>query len=123
MSHSHSGAFTILQMSRNAGSDRQVCHMDCVKVVMGKSSTTSRWTQRCLSPRSDLPMLVVIFCITLTHAMDRVVPDTQISAEIQDHLYHANIFKHGQVQVRVEHGVATLSGMVDSLGVKEDAQT
>jgi osmotically-inducible protein OsmY len=67
-------------------------------------------------------MLVVIFCITLTHATDRVVPDTQISAEIQDHLYHANIFKHGQVQVRVEHGVATLSGMVDGLGVKEDAQ-
>jgi osmotically-inducible protein OsmY len=96
--------------------------MDCFKVEVGKSSITSRWTQRCLSPRSDLPMLVVIFCITLTHATDRVVPDTQIYAEIQDHLFHANIFKHGQVQVRVEHGVATLSGMVDSLGVKEDAQ-
>jgi osmotically-inducible protein OsmY len=63
-------------------------------------------------------MLIVMLCMTLADAMDHVVPDAQITAEIQDHLYHANIFKHGQVQVRVEHGVAILSGMVDSIGVK-----
>jgi osmotically-inducible protein OsmY len=89
----------------------------------GKSSTTGRWTERCQLRRFDLPIVIVMFCMTLAHAMDHVVPDTQIAAEIQDHLYHANIFKHGQVKVRVEHGVATLSGMVDSIGVKTDAQS
>lgn len=48
--------------------------------------------------------------------------DAQVTAEIQDKLYHANIFKHGDVQVQFQDGVATLTGTVDSLGVKEDAE-
>jgi osmotically-inducible protein OsmY len=66
--------------------------------------------------------LIVMLCVTPSYSVDHVVPDAQIAAEIQDHLYHANIFKQGQVQVRVEDGVATLSGMVDSVGAKTDAQ-
>ncbi len=69
-----------------------------------------------------LAALIVILCATPAHSVDHVVPDAEIAAEVQDHLYHASIFKHGQVQVRVEHGVATLSGTVDSIGVKTDAQ-
>ena len=46
----------------------------------------------------------------------------QITAMIQDKLYHAQVFKHGDVQVSFENGVATLAGMVDSLGVKMDAE-
>jgi hypothetical protein len=74
------------------------------------------------SARWGLPALSAILCVMLAHAMDQVLPDAQIATEIQDHLYHENIFKHGQVKVRVEHGVATLSGIVDSIGVKMDVQ-
>jgi osmotically-inducible protein OsmY len=69
-----------------------------------------------------LVALIVMLCVTPSYFVDHVVPDAQIAAEIQDHLYHANIFKHGQVHVRVEDGVATLSGMVNSIGAKTDAQ-
>ncbi|HKV78704.1 MAG TPA: BON domain-containing protein [Candidatus Sulfotelmatobacter sp.] len=67
-------------------------------------------------------MLIVMLSMTMAHGMDHVVPDAQITAEIQIIFVTRNIFKHGQVQVRVEHGVATLPGMVDSIGVKTDAQ-
>ena len=55
-------------------------------------------------------------------AAQHSVSTAQIVAEIQDHLYHAHIFKHGQVQVSYQDGVATLTGTVDSLGVKVDAE-
>ncbi len=48
--------------------------------------------------------------------------DAQIAAAIQDKLYHAQIFEHGQVQVEYADGIATLTGTVDSLGVKRDAE-
>jgi hyperosmotically inducible protein len=46
----------------------------------------------------------------------------QITAKIEDRLYHAQVFKHGNVQVNVASGVATLSGTVDSAGYKLDAE-
>jgi hyperosmotically inducible protein len=46
----------------------------------------------------------------------------QITARIEDKLYHAQVFKHGEVQVSVENGVATLTGTVDCVGVKMDAE-
>jgi len=46
----------------------------------------------------------------------------QITAKIEDKLYHAQVFKHGNVQVSVDNGVATLSGTVDSAGYKLDAE-
>ena len=46
----------------------------------------------------------------------------QITAKIEDKLYHAQVFKHGAVQVNVENGVATLTGTVDSVGFKMDAE-
>ena len=46
----------------------------------------------------------------------------QITARIEDKLYHAQVYKHGDVQVSVENGVATLTGTVDCLGVKMDAE-
>jgi osmotically-inducible protein OsmY len=51
------------------------------------------------------------------------VQNSQVIAEIEDHLYHANVLKHGQVQVAFADGVATLTGTVDSIGVKTDAET
>lgn len=47
---------------------------------------------------------------------------SRITAEIQDKLYHAQVYKHGDVQVSFDNGVATLSGTVDCLGVKMDAE-
>jgi hyperosmotically inducible protein len=46
----------------------------------------------------------------------------QITARIEDKLYHAQVYKHGDVQVSVDNGVATLTGTVDCVGVKMDAE-
>jgi hyperosmotically inducible protein len=49
-------------------------------------------------------------------------PAALVIAEIQDHLGHANVLKHGQVQVSFADGIATLTGTVESIGVKMDAE-
>jgi len=68
------------------------------------------------------PVLTVMLLATI--AMADVAPATQSIdiPEIQDHLRHANVFKHGDVHVSYAKGVATLAGNVDSVGVKMDAQ-
>ncbi len=48
--------------------------------------------------------------------------DSQTLAAIQDKVYHAKVFQHGQVKAIYENGVATLSGTVDNLGSKMDAE-
>lgn len=49
-------------------------------------------------------------------------PDSQTTAAIQDRIYHARVLKSGDVQVNYQDGVATLSGTVDNLGSKLDAE-
>jgi len=49
-------------------------------------------------------------------------PGSQTTAAIEDRLYHAQVFKHGDVHVVYEGGVATLTGTVDNLGSKLDAE-
>ena len=49
-------------------------------------------------------------------------PDSQTTAAIQDRIYHARVYKSGDVRVAYENGVATLSGTVDNLGSKLDAE-
>lgn len=85
---------------------------------------TSRRILQHLSPRMNLPALILtlMVCVSGAHAVNHI-PEAQTTAEIHDYLYHANVFKHGQVQVTVADGVATLSGKVDSVGVKMDAQS
>ncbi len=68
----------------------------------------------------SLAMLVVLACQTVFGATGS--PDAKIAASIQDRLYHARVFDHGQVQVRYKNGLATLSGTVESLGAKQDAE-
>jgi len=48
--------------------------------------------------------------------------DAMIQGSIQDKVYHAHVFDHGQVQVNYDQGVATLTGTVDNLGTKLDAE-
>jgi len=47
--------------------------------------------------------------------------DTQAVDGIQSRLNHAQVQKHGDVQVSYDNGVATLTGTVDNLGTKLDA--
>ena len=49
-------------------------------------------------------------------------PDAKTTAAIQSRIYHAKAFNHGQVQVAFEKGIATLTGTVDNLGSKIDAE-
>ena len=65
--------------------------------------------------------LVLILAAAPGFARPRVT-DSQVVAEIQDHLYHARIYKQGDVRVSLESGVATLTGTVDNLGAKLDAE-
>jgi len=50
------------------------------------------------------------------------VPDAETTAGIASRLYHAQVYKHGDVQVSYASGVATLTGTVDNLGSKLDAE-
>ena len=70
-------------------------------------------------------VLVCSVCILLAgvcFAADQQIPKAQVIAEKQNKLYRAHVSKHGDVQVGLDDGVATLSGKVDSLGVKQDAE-
>jgi osmotically-inducible protein OsmY len=49
-------------------------------------------------------------------------PDSQITAEIQNNLYHAKVQQRGDVKVAFSDGIATLTGTVDSVGVKQAAE-
>lgn len=46
----------------------------------------------------------------------------RMTAELQDKIYHAKVFEHGTVQAVLNNGVATLTGTVDNLGSKLDAE-
>ncbi len=69
-----------------------------------------------------LAPIMLAIAVQVTFAEKHNITPAQITAEIQDKLYHAQVFKHGDVQVSFENGVATLTGTVDCLGVKMDAE-
>ena len=48
--------------------------------------------------------------------------DAQRTAEIQDKVYHTKAIEHGQVAATYENGTATLTGTVDNLAAKMDAE-
>jgi hyperosmotically inducible protein len=49
-------------------------------------------------------------------------PDSQTTAAIEARIYHSGVYKSGDVQVSYQDGVATLSGTVDNLASKLDAE-
>jgi hyperosmotically inducible protein len=67
------------------------------------------------------PVMLAI-AVQVTLAKKHEDSPAQVTARIEDKLYHAQVFKHGDVQVSVENGVATLTGTVDCVGVKMDAE-
>ncbi len=68
-----------------------------------------------------LPTILIAFA-AVGLAQKHNITSAQIKAEIQDKIYHAHIFQHGNVQVAYANGIATLTGSVDSIGVKMDAE-
>ena len=48
--------------------------------------------------------------------------DMQTAGDIESRLHHTQVFKHGEVQATYANGVATLTGSVDNLGSKLDAE-
>jgi hyperosmotically inducible protein len=67
------------------------------------------------------PILLAI-AVQVTLAGKHEDTPAEITARVQDKLYHAQVFKHGNVEVTVNNGVATLTGTVDCVGVKMDAE-
>ena len=66
--------------------------------------------------------LMLAIAVQMSFAGKHDDSPAQVTARIEDKLYHAQVFKHGTVQVSVDSGVATLTGTVDSAGVKMDAE-
>jgi len=66
--------------------------------------------------------LVLAMAAQVALAKKQMDTPAQTAAKIQDKLYHAQVYKHGNVQVKVGNGVATLTGTVDSVGFKMDAE-
>ncbi|MBZ5516585.1 MAG: BON domain-containing protein [Acidobacteriia bacterium] len=67
--------------------------------------------------------LILVLGLAVPTAFAR--PDNssaRMTAELQDKIYHAKVFDSGRVQVAFDNGVATLTGTVDNLGAKLDAE-
>jgi hyperosmotically inducible protein len=69
---------------------------------------------------SLLPLLLVL--ATGVCWAGEPTTDAQTTAGIQSRIYHAQVYKYGDVQVTYANGVATLTGTVDNLGSKLDAE-
>ncbi|MGO8733124.1 MAG: BON domain-containing protein [Terriglobia bacterium] len=72
--------------------------------------------------RLFLAPLMLAIAVQVTFAKGNDDSTSQTTARVEDKLNHAQVFKHGNVQVSVNNGTATLSGTVDSVGVKMDAE-
>jgi hyperosmotically inducible protein len=76
-----------------------------------------------MTMRNKLPILAL--SVVLGAGMVWAGPptvDTPTMDGIQSRLEHAKVNQHGDVQVTYDHGVATLTGTVDNLGSKLDAE-
>jgi hyperosmotically inducible protein len=65
---------------------------------------------------------MLAIAVQVTFAKKHEDSPAQITARVEDKLYHAQVYKHGDVQVSLDNGVATLTGTVDCVGVKMDAE-
>ncbi|MEJ2009092.1 MAG: BON domain-containing protein [Acidobacteriota bacterium] len=63
-------------------------------------------------------MIALLFFLMPAAGLADSPSNAEITAGVESHLYHAGIFKHGQVNVQVRNGIATLTGTVNSYGEK-----
>jgi hyperosmotically inducible protein len=66
--------------------------------------------------------MMLAIAVQVTFAKKHDDSPAEVTARIEDKLYHAQVYKHGDVQVSMDNGVATLTGTVDCVGVKMDAE-
>jgi len=73
--------------------------------------------EKVLSIGSCLALISLMVFLTPAASRADVGPsNAEMTAGVQSRLYKAGIFKHGQVNVQVKNGIATLTGMVESYG-------
>ncbi len=85
-------------------------------MTMGEVFET-KFFQRAFSIGSCLALgLLMVFLTPAASRADVGPSNAEMTAGVQGRLYHAGIFKHGQVNVEVKNGIATLTGTVDSYG-------
>ena len=85
-------------------------------MTMEKGYNT-KFFQKVLSIGSCLVLVSLMVFLTPAASRADVGPsNAEMTAGVQGRLYHAGIFKHGQVNVEVKSGIATLTGTVDSYG-------
>ena len=73
--------------------------------------------ERTFSMGSCLTLASMLFLFAPVAGRADVGPaNAEVTAGVQSRLYNAGIFKHGDVNVQVTNGVATLTGTVDSYG-------
>jgi hyperosmotically inducible protein len=80
-------------------------------------------SQRRITMRSKMSLLVLSLVMgTGLCWAGPPTTDSQAMESIQSRLDHAKVNRHGNVQATVAEGVATLTGTVDDLGTKLDAE-
>ena len=85
-------------------------------MTMGEVFDTKHF-HKFLSIGSCLALVsLMIFLAPPASRADVGPSNAEMTAGVQSRLYHAGVFKHGQVNVEVKNGVATLTGTVDSYG-------
>jgi hyperosmotically inducible protein len=73
--------------------------------------------QKAVSIGSCFALISLLLFLAPASTRADVGPSTaEMTAGVQTRLYNAGIFKHGEVNVHVRNGVATLTGTVDSYG-------
>ncbi len=77
----------------------------------------SKFFQKSFSIAGCLALISLLVLLVPAVGRADVGPsNAEIMAGVQGRLYHAGIFKHGQVNAQVKNGVVTLTGTVDSYG-------
>lgn len=77
----------------------------------------SKLLQKTFTMGSSVTLIALLFLLAPAASRADVGPSSaEITAGVQGRLYSAGIFKHGEVNVQVANGVATLTGAVDSYG-------
>jgi len=73
--------------------------------------------------RNKLPLLALSFVLGTGWCLaGPPTTDSQATEKIESRLDHSKINQHGNVQVTYAGGVATLTGTVDDLGTKLEAE-
>lgn len=77
---------------------------------------TKGFFKKFISLGSCMALVSFLFLLLPAAGLARTSSNAEVTAGVQSHLYHAGIYKHGNVKVQVKNGIATLTGTVNSYG-------